>query len=702
MKNRAPSESGIGQLLRCKSRPKRTSAYRSVELFLLRRKEAEFRSTTCERATAVAPALANPAHLPIPKPTHERDSVNLFRKSSLALCLLAVCAIPAVASITVNSPSNGAKVSPQFTLSAVATTCSNQAVSAMGFSLDSSSNTTIVKSTSIDATVTATTGAHTLHVKAWGPHGAACDTDVAITVGATAGTANGVSVTTPGNDATVSSPFTLTADALTCSSQTVTAMGYGIDNGATTVVDATSINRSLTATAGAHTLHVKAWGNKGAECDSAVAITVAALQTVSSPPPSTSSGVVVSEPANNASVTSPFTLDATATSCSSQPVSAMGYSLDNSSSTAIVDSTSVGAAVTAAAGAHTLHVKAWGTSGASCVTNVAITVAAPASPPPAPLSNLTISSPANGASVTSPFNLAATASLCSSEAVTSIGYSLDGASATIASGTSVNTQISAAAGQHNLVLEAWGSGGAVCTSSVTVTVTAPSSPVNSVVPSDAISVSSIQALSNWKAQNDPGTNGPSSGSMSLVSSPSLSGNARQFNTSFSSNGGELYYANFGDDTTSTNFFYDGWVYLTSSVSSMANLEMDMNQVMPNGQTVILGFQCDGWSGTWDYTENAGTPTSPVDRWLHSSAPCNVRNWSTNTWHHVQIYDSRDDSGNITYHSVWLDGVESPINATVPSAFALGWGPSLITNFQVDGLNSGSNTVYLDNLTISRW
>ena len=86
-----------------------------------------------------------------------------------------------------------------------------------------------------------------------------------------------------------------------------------------------------------------------------------------------------------------------------------------------------------------------------------------------------------------------------------------------------------------------------------------------------------------------------------------------------------------------------------------------------------------------------------------SASCNPRAWVTNTWHHVQVYYSRDDSGNITYHSVWLDGQQSNINATVNSAFALGWAPVLLTNFQVDGLGStGSPAVYVDAMTVSRW
>ena len=192
--------------------------------------------------------------------------------------------------------------------------------------------------------------------------------------------------------------------------------------------------------------------------------------------------------------------------------------------------------------------------------------------------------------------------------------------------------------------------------------------------------------------------------MAMVGSPSLSGNALEFYTTYTYYGGERYASRFGDDTTAHNFVYDGWVYLTDSSGSISNLEMDMNQVMPNGQTVIFGFQCDGWSGTWDYAENTGTPTAPIDHWVVSNAPCNVKTWAQNTWHHVQISYSRDDNGNATYKSVWLDGNEQQINATVPSAFALGWAPALLTNFQVGSSVPGwsSSTVFLDNLNISRW
>ena len=208
----------------------------------------------------------------------------------------------------------------------------------------------------------------------------------------------------------------------------------------------------------------------------------------------------------------------------------------------------------------------------------------------------------------------------------------------------------------------------------------------------------------WTMVDDPGTYGSATGANAMVSSPSLSGNALEFYTTYTYYGGERYYSSFGDDTTSHNFVYDGWVYLDGSSGSIANLEMDMNQVLSNGATIIFGFECDSWAGTWDYAENAGSYTAPNDQWVHSSAPCSVQNWAQNVWHHVQISYSRDDYGDVTYQSVWLDGNQQQINATVPSAFALAWAPSLVTNFQVVSVDPGwsSSTVYLDNLAVSRW
>lgn len=540
--------------------------------------------------------------------------MNLLNKLPLVPLLLICAALPAFAGVSVSSPGNGETVASPFQLYADASSCSSQSVSTMGFSLDSSTDTTVVDSSSINAKITAGVGKHTLHVKAWGTKGAACVTDVALTVSSSAmvqaavNASNSVSVASPANGASVASPFSLVASASTCSSASVTSMGYSLDSSSNTAtVSSSALRATVTTSTGKHTLHVKAWG-KGTACDTDVAITVAGQSTTNT----SSAGVVVNTPARGAAVSSPFALSATAATCSSQPVSTMGYSLDSSSNTTIVSAEAVNAQVSAGAGGHTVHVKAWGNKGAACNADVAVTVV----------------------------------------------------------------------------------GGSVASSSIS------SGPA---IPSNATSVSSVQTMSSWKATHDTGGPGSSSGTMTMVSSPSLSGHARKFVTKYSNAGDERYSLTFGDDTSASNFLYDAYVYVAGSTSTVANLELDLNQVMSNGQTVIYGFQCDGYSGKWAYTENAGTPTKSSAHWISSGASCNVRSWSANAWHHVQISYSRNSAGAVTYKSVWLDGKQQTINATVPSAFALGWGDVMSTNFQVDGLgSSGTATLYLDKLTIYRW
>jgi hypothetical protein len=283
-----------------------------------------------------------------------------------------------------------------------------------------------------------------------------------------------------------------------------------------------------------------------------------------------------------------------------------------------------------------------------------------------------------------------------------MGYSYDDSpNTTIVYASSISAIINSATGAHVLHIKSWGNQGASCVTSINLNVVP--SPT-STLPSWAIKVEGIQTLGNWVGDNDLATgSGIVSGLMNLVSTPSLSGYARAFSANYTNSGGERFYVQFGIDPTAQNFLYDVWVNMANPSSGVANLEMDMNQVMANGQTVIYGVQCDGYSGTWDYTANAGTPWNPKDVWRHSAAECNPREWSTNTWHQIQISYSRDWAGNVTYKSIWLDNVEQDLYVTVPSSFALGWGPALLTNFQIDGLGAnGSTTVYVDNMTVYRW
>jgi hypothetical protein len=414
-----------------------------------------------------------------------------------------------------------------------------------------------------------------------------------------------------------------------------------------------------------------------------------------------SSSVTVTSPVSNSVVGIPFVLTAIASPCSSQPVSAMGYSLD-AGSTTFVYAASINTQVTALTGSHTLHVKSWGNQGAGCVTDVPIMMSSSAAA--AQFTDLTVSQPSAGAKLVSPFALTASETMCQSQSIAAMGYSIDDSSnTTVVNGAALKVQAISPTGAHTIHVKSWGNQGASCVSNIAVNVVP--SPT-STLPSSAIAVNAIQTLTNWQAESDTatGTSGGTSGITYLANSLTLSGLGREFVTNYTNYEGERFHVSFGADTSATNFLYDGWFYLPSPSSNISNLEFDMNQVMANGQTVIFGFQCDYWSKTWDYTANAGTPQQYSDVWLHSTASCNVQNWATNTWHHVQIAYSRDAAGNATYRSVWLDNVEQDLNITAPDAFALGWSPTLLTNFQVDGMTSTPETVtaYMDNLTIYRW
>lgn len=250
-----------------------------------------------------------------------------------AISLLVFCSVPALASVTVNTPVNGATVAQQFTLSAAASICNGQPVASMGFSLDNNSNVSIVMSQSINATMTATAGTHTLRIKAWGNAGASCRSNIAITV-TTSGITGNITVSSPLNGATVTSPFSLGASASSCASQSVTAMGYSLDDSTSTATgQSNSIAASVIATAGVHLLHVKAWGNAGAVCVKDVSFTASAP--ASNPKLSVNStNIAFGSVSTNTTATQTVTLTSTGTAAvtiSSISIAGTGFTFSGAS-----------------------------------------------------------------------------------------------------------------------------------------------------------------------------------------------------------------------------------------------------------------------------------------------------------------------------------------------------------------------------------
>jgi hypothetical protein len=179
------------------------------------------------------------------------------------------------------------------------------------------------------------------------------------------------------------------------------------------------------------------------------------------------------------------------------------------------------------------------------------------------LASITISSPAKGTRVVSPFGLNASATPCWSQPVVSMAYWLDNSRhpTTVKSSGTLSVQVSAPVGSHTVHVSALTRLGSCASTSISIAVVP--SPLAS-VPSTAVVVNSIQALSGWRAAYDAGTgSGTATGSMQIVSSPSLSGKARAFATDYTNSAGERYDVVFDSDAAVTNFLYDTWVQLAS-------------------------------------------------------------------------------------------------------------------------------------------
>jgi hypothetical protein len=222
------------------------------------------------------------------------------------------------------------------------------------------------------------------------------------------------------------------------------------------------------------------------------------------------------------------------------------------------------------------------------------------------------------------------------------------------------------------------------------------------IPANAIASGPLDGSSKWQWTHDPGTPGTSQGSSVYpITGLSADNAAREYYMTYTGASGELFHLSFGTDLNATHFVYDAYVYVTDP-SQLANLEMDMNDVMPDGQTVILGTQCSFYSKSWEYTYQSGG----TFHWHPSNIPCNPETWSAKTWHHIQIASHRDSVGTATYDWVGVDGVYSNFqNASANSSRQLGWARGdLLINFQIDGSSkgSGSNTIYTDQLTVYRW
>ena len=178
-----------------------------------------------------------------------------------------------------------------------------------------------------------------------------------------------VTVSRPASGATVSSPVPYVASATTSTcSKGVASMGIYVDNKLTYVVDAATMNTTLTLSPGTYSTVVEEWDKCGGASYTPVNITVSS---------GTLTGVVVTAPTPNSTVTSPVTYQATAsTSTCSKGVASMGVYVDNKL-IYVTDAATLSTQITMAAGAEHTVVEEWDKCGGAAYSTINLTVSGP-------------------------------------------------------------------------------------------------------------------------------------------------------------------------------------------------------------------------------------------------------------------------------------------------------------------------------------
>jgi len=393
-------------------------------------------------------------------------------------------------------------------------------------------------------------------------------------------------------------------------------------------------------------------------------------------------GVTVTSPGNGSSIGSAANIAATATTSCSKGIASMGiypspYQLAYVSSGASLNTT-----LTLDPGTYNIVVVAWDNCGGSSTSTVTVNVKSGQS-------GVDVTSPANNATVQSPTNFQATATTACAAGVASMGiYSAPYQLSYVGSGASLNTNLGLGPGTYHAVVEEWDRCGGASTAPVTFTV------------SSGNTLSNLQSKGGWTgyAQQPPTygdcesctPSGPGT-TWSLqqgVKSPSLSGNAAQFNL-----GGTMVYTDvlwnnhlIGDGSsqglpdsnhtlvqTLHNFTYDVYFYGTNMGASQA-LEFDVNQFFDNlGFT--WGHECRIAGGNeWDVWNNVSL------KWIPTGIACNPK---SNAWNHLTIQVQRTSDNQLFYQSITLNGVTNTVNQYSGPYSAPGWW-GITVNYQMDG------------------
>lgn len=330
---------------------------------------------------------------------------------------------------------------------------------------------------------------------------------------------------------------------------------------------------------------------------------------------------------------------------------------------------------------------------------------APPLPPPTPGSSaygsVCISTPSNGASVTSPMTMTAVADLKQAP-IQYMRVYLDGHADYFTFYNQFTSLFWMPTGSHTIEVLATDTNGNNVSSSFKVNVTGTAYQT----------VNNIQNIPNWEpcsAMYAPGT--PRAGQLCAaglgnavstmtegVSSPSLSGSSAQFTmggpTAYSN---ELYTMSLGGGDSPTHFVYDFYVMVDNPKAPQA-LEFDVNQTIDDTRWT-WGTECNFNGnypnvGEWDVWNGA-----PNTGWQKTSAPC--PQFQANTWYHI-IWTLERIGQQVHYVSLQVNDTTYPLD--LYESAQSGWSMGQINvAFQMDGNSQQTPyNVWLDKVALAAY
>jgi hypothetical protein len=276
--------------------------------------------------------------------------------------------------------------------------------------------------------------------------------------------------------------------------------------------------------------------------------------------------VTLKSPVNGATTISPVHVMAQANPDGTAPIAKIQVSLDGQIAYQAASNTA-DTYINAAAGPHTIAVKAWDSAGGQSSQQVAVTGTG---------TGIFVGTPGPGATVNGSTPIVASAA--SAASVTGMQVYDNGTSIYQTQGSNMNTSVNLAPGGHYLVIQAWDASGAVYSfpqnlsapAQAIAQATAPATVASQIqIPSNATTIANIDQLPGWQSCNacaGIGGNGPQDPySMTQgVSTPSMDGASATFwmggTVPF---GDALWWNQLGPNPNASHFVYDLYFWVSN-------------------------------------------------------------------------------------------------------------------------------------------